>query len=297
MQETVLLRSPSSSSQRSVHLSDSEANNRRFSLRQSFDAPRGSERVASSCNNYGAQMSLFVVFDKKAGLIRLADSAVIEVELYENSPRDIQSPSSISPRMSFIRESKGYWLPPSLEELPLGYPGQITSKPVYLLTRGKQTQIIPYPIPSPLSSAPPLHVLTWNYTPSHICHRICSPLDEPYFLQVIALGEYGVEVQEVPMSVFTHGKGKGRYDEPVRAEIDIGGDMAYLCRGGQWHEPQRYLSRSDSFMSTSSAASTVRPGRQSSEDVFYATVRKGVEDWRVIWLGGSEKEDTDPTDM
>lgn len=297
VQDTVLLRSPSSSSQRSGHLIDGEAVNRRFSFRQSFDTPRGSERaVASSSNDYGAQMSLFVVFDKKAGLIRLADSAVLEVEPYENSPRDIQSPSGLSPRRSFIRESKGYWLPPSVEELPIGYPGRVTSKPVYILTRGKQTQIVPYPIPSSLSSTPPLHTLTWNYTPSHICHRICSPLDEPYFLQVIALGEYGIEVQEVPMSVFTHGKGKSRCDEPIRAEIDIGGDIAYLCRGGQWHEPQRYLTRSDSFMSYSSA-STVRPGRQSSEDGFYATVRKGAEDWRVIWLGGTEKEDTDSTDM
>ena len=34
---------------------------------------------------YPTQLSLFVIFEKKAGLIRIADSAVGEVELYEES--------------------------------------------------------------------------------------------------------------------------------------------------------------------------------------------------------------------
>ncbi|OCB87544.1 hypothetical protein A7U60_g5449 [Sanghuangporus baumii] len=298
-QETVILRSPSDSSQRSqkssLYSPDADSINKRFSsLRQSLDITRDRPLSLSPVPDYGAQLSLFVVFDKKAGLIRLADASVGEVELNDDSPRDsLLSPVGHSPRRSFIRESKGLWLPPTYEELPLTYANDLCVRPVYVLTRGKQTHIIPAPMPTPLSTCQPLYVLTWQHTPTQLRHRVCSPLDDPAFLQVIGFGEYGVEVQEIPLSAFTKGKGKGRAQDPVRAAMDLGGDVSFLFRGGQWHEPRRFLSRSASFMSCSSGTSTVHTGglRKSAEDGFYASCRKGLEDWRVFWLGGEEKDD------
>ncbi|EJD01378.1 uncharacterized protein FOMMEDRAFT_111155 [Fomitiporia mediterranea MF3/22] len=304
--ETIVLRSVSASSQqsqKSAYSPDNVDGSRRFSsVRQSLDYPRerNPPRSPSPLPDYGAQLSLFVVFDKKAGLIRLADAAVGEVELNDDSPKDLFSPIGTSPRRSFIREHKGIWLPPTLEELPLASSEGVSVKPVYILTRGKQTHVIPSPIPTPLSNCPPLYAVTWQQAPSQVCHRICSPLDDPAFLQIIGFGEYGIEVHEIPLSVFSKGKskGKGRAEEPVHAQIDIGGDVAFLFRGGQWHEPRRFLARADSFMSTSTA-STVRPGglRKSAEDGFYASCRKGLEDWRVFWLGGEERDDYGPSDI
>ncbi|KAI5123406.1 hypothetical protein M0805_006112 [Coniferiporia weirii] len=293
VQETVVLRSPSNSSQRSNFPGDSDYNNRRFSVRQSLDVSRDRERSTSSAPDYGAQLSLFVVFDKKAGLIRLSDSAVGEVELCDDSPKDLYSPLGNSPRKSFIREQKGYWLPPTYEELPVGSAGQINILPVYLLTRGKQTHVVSCPLLTPLSTCPPLVVLTWKYTPSQVRHRICAPRGEPDFLQVIGFGDDGVEVQEVPLSMFAKGKGKARGTEPIRAHMDVGGDVGFLCRGGQWHKPSRFLSRVDSFMSYSTA-STAHPDRRDDENGFYAWLRRDLEDWRLFWVGGLEKGSVEP---
>ncbi|KAH8118401.1 hypothetical protein DFH11DRAFT_1567213 [Phellopilus nigrolimitatus] len=296
-QETVV-RSPSSSSQRSID----ESPSRRFSFRPSLDVTRERatsltpERATSLTPDYGAQLSLFVVFDKKAGLIRLADSCVGEVELYDDSPRDLYSPVGNSPRRSFVREHKGYWLPPTFEQLPVVSLNQVKNKPVYFLTRGKQTHVIPHPIPTPLFSCPPLSVLTWHNPPNQVCHRVCSPPDEPDFLQVIGFGDFGVEVQELPLSVFSKGKGKARGEEPVRAQMDVGGDIGFLCRGGQWDKSHRYLSRADSFMSYSTA-STVQPDKKAAESGFYAWCRKDLEDWRIFWVGGMQKDNVEHSDI
>ncbi len=49
------------------------------------------------------------------------------------------------------KDLKGCWVSPSVEELPIGddaWPNDST-QPVYLLTRGKQTHIMPFPSPLP----------------------------------------------------------------------------------------------------------------------------------------------------
>ncbi|THH11481.1 hypothetical protein EW145_g628 [Phellinidium pouzarii] len=290
VQETVVVRSPSSSSQRSDYGMDNDSGNRRFSIRQSLDVTRERERSASPIPDYGAQLSLFVVFDKKAGLIRLSDSAVGEVELSDDSLKDLYSPLVNSPRKSLMREHKGYWLPPTYEELPIESSGQTSTLPVYLLTRGKQTHVLASPLPASLSNCPPLSVLMWQHLPNQVCHRVCSPLAEPDFLQVIGFGEFGVEVQEIPLSSFSKGKGKSRSLEPIRAKLDIGGDVGFLCKSGQWHKPHRFLSRDDSFMSYNTT-STVRPETRDVENGFYGWLRRDVEDWRLFWIGGMEKDD------
>lgn len=233
-------------------------------------------------------MSLFVVFEKKAGLIRIADSAVGEVELFDESPRDLYSPSSS--RRSFIKEAKGTWIPPSYEELPVNSPE--ATQPVYLLTRGKQTHILSCPMITPLSASPPLAILQWQYPPNQICHRVCTPRDDSDFLQVISFGEYGVEVQEVRLSLFMKGKGKARREEPARTIVDVGVDAGFMCRGGQWDKAHRFLQRAESFMSYSTV-STVQPNSRNPDAGFYGWCRKDAHDWRVFWLGGMDKTEID----
>lgn len=284
VQEAVVLRSLSSSSARSSSVLEDE---RRFNLRSSLDVSREYGRPVSPVRDYGAQLSLFVVFEKKAGLIRLSDSFVGEVELSEDV---ITSPLGGSPRRSFVREQKALWLPPSYEEVLDNSPGQPNTIPIYLLTRGKQTHIVKAPLSIPLSSSPPLTALNWHHQPSHISHRVCSPFREPPYLQVIAFGQYGIEVQEVPLSIICGGKGKSRRAEPVCAQIDIGGDVGFLCRGGQWNKPLSYLLRADSFMSYGTNG-TVR--RNAHEKGFYGWLRRDLEDWRVFWVGDSSYDDID----
>ena len=103
------------------------------------------------------------------------------------------------------------------------------------------------------------------------------------------LRELGVEVQELPLPLYAKGKGRGR--GPSRGQLDVGGDAGYLLRSGLWHKrAQAMLSRQESFMSTDSV-STVQPDRRHPEFGFYGWSRRGLNDWRVFWLGGMEKGD------
>lgn len=274
VQETAVLRSISNSSQRSSIVPEDE---RRFNLRNSLDVPRDHGRPVSPVIDYGAQPSLFVVFEKKAGLIRLNDSFVGEVEL---SDETLTSPIGTSPRRSFVREHKALWLPPIFADIPT----LTGSMPTYLLTRGKQTHIVKAPLSIPLSATPPLAVVNWRNLPSQISHRVCSPYREPPYLQLVGFGQSGIEVQEIPLTYIYGGKGKAKRTEPICAQIDIGGDVGFLCRGGQWNKTLSSLFRSDSFMSYNSSG-TIR--REMDEKGFYGWLRRDLEDWRVFWIGDS----------
>ena len=309
MSETVVLRSVSNSTPSSRH---SQYDQKRYSsARYSLDIQRDAQRRLSVSptppTDYGNQPSLFVVFEKKAGLIRLADSAVGEVELFDENPNGSISPRRAKTSFEAIvmsRDSKGSWMPPSLEELPTssgmpdGGSSQCYYEPdtqrVYLLSRGKQTHILPFPLPTPLNSTPPLSVLTWLSVPQEVCHRVCYPPDEPPFLQVVGLGEFGVEVQEVPLPLSSPSKGKSRERRILRGQLDVGGDAGYLCHSGLWHKRQQALMRSDTIMSMDSM-STFRPQKKDSEMGFYGWCRRGLNDWRVFWIGGME-QDVDPMD-
>ncbi|KAH8096706.1 hypothetical protein BXZ70DRAFT_1032823, partial [Cristinia sonorae] len=274
---------------------------------------------------YPPQLSIFVVFEKKAGLIRIADSAVGEVDLYDDAPHNnlLLSPGSLRGKSrsswdgkGFLKESKAPWIPP----IRIVVPGQSNegwtspSQNMYLLTRGKYSHVLPYPLPANLSSIPPFRTFTWLSPPNNLAARICRP-SRPQtqedgstisgtFLQVIAFGEEGVEVQEIALSSLTvnanKNKGKGRAEEhPLRAVSDIGGDTGFLCTGGHWNhdmaKPQ--FLRSDSTMSNDSVLedlSSVRtPSRLREREGVYGWVRKGAEDWRVFWVGGSGDRPTD----
>ncbi|KAJ3719387.1 hypothetical protein C8R42DRAFT_673692 [Lentinula raphanica] len=263
---------------------------------------------------YGTQLSLFVIFDKKSGWIRLADSAVGEVDLHD----DAQSQSGPSSSSSFTREgssptshrksrmmmdtaSFGKWIAPAICELPMplapsGLSSQATMK-VILLTRGRRTHILPSPLPSNSSLHVPLRVITWKNNPTDIIARIFEGSEPdmdgystPAYLQIISLGELGVEVQEISLpSLLTKGKGRARPDDNLYAEQDTGGDAGFLCTGGHWDRQHTFatnLNRSYSTLSTNTSFSTDSTQLEREKGI-YCWCRKGLEDFRVFWLGGS----------
>ncbi|KAG7447645.1 uncharacterized protein BT62DRAFT_930663 [Guyanagaster necrorhizus] len=263
--------------------------------------------------SYGTHLSIFVVFDKKAGWIRLADSAVGEVELYDDgagSRHSRELNSSINSRRSRhsldVSSALSKWISPVHCEVPLpsssAYP---LTKKILLLTRGKQTHILPCPVPTGAStSCPPLRVIIWKSPPTSVTPRICSNIDPPSkFLQLIALGEDGVEVQEMSVSFLSKGKGKAPVDDIIYGQDDIGGDTGFLCVGGHWDQPlyppYQPLNRSASNASDISAESVNSIeseellAKMKMEQGLYGWCRKGLEDWRVFWLGGSIADDDD----
>lgn len=288
--------------------------------------PRNSS--ASTNFNYGTHLSLFVIFDKKAGWIRLADSAVGEFFLSEDDgppptlqPRDtfsstlsqstIRSRSRLS---SEIRETGAKWVPPVRCELPLpGYPGG--TREVYCLSRGKRTHILPCPLPVRSQSQPPLHVVYWKTAPKYVAPRVClppltsmvSPLSpnncKPPLFQLIAFGENGIEIQELSLSFLdttSKGKAKATSVEVSWAEEDLGGDTGFLAPGGNWDLTERLygqgLERGYSAMSASSGYSfasaeteDIAEGLKAQAGV-YGWCRKGFADWRVFWVGGSHSD-------
>jgi hypothetical protein len=259
--------------------------------------------------SYGTHLSLFVVFDKKAGWIRLADSVVGEVELGEDGgpqplgllhSRDTfsstMSAASVRQRsrLSFdIRESVAKWIMPVRCELPIpGQPG--LTQPVHILTRGKRTHVIPCPLPTQTSASPPLHAVFWKSHPKSVSPRvILSENDHQQpLLQLVAFSENGIEVQEMGVS-FMSIKGKGRAfpDELIRAEEDLGGDVGFLSVGGNWDRLEQVLSRQQG--PTPSAASVFSDmdstdvlERLKKEEGIYGWCRKGLHDWRIFWVGG-----------
>ena len=263
--------------------------------------------------SYGTHLSLFVVFDKKAGLIRLADSAVGEVELGEDGgpqpPGLLYSRDTISStmssasirqrsRLSFdIRESAAKWIVPIRCELPVpGQPG--LTQPVYILTRGKRTHVVPCPLPTQTSASPPLHAVFWKSHPKFVSPRVILSANDHQqpLLQLVAFGENGMEVQEMGVS-FMSIKGKGRAfpDELVRAEEDLGGDVGFLSLGGNWDRLEQVLSwqqgpmpsAASVFSADSEMDSTDVLERLKTEEGIYGWCRKGLQDWRIFWVGGN----------
>ncbi|KAL0950093.1 hypothetical protein HGRIS_010094 [Hohenbuehelia grisea] len=308
--------------------------------RASSQLPNGGQSTLT----YDNQLSLFVIFDKKAGWIRLADAAVGEMELYDDgtmSSSSVRSRDSLLSSPSIRRpwsnnegifSSSAKWILPTRCELPLptAQPGHWPTQSVYLFTRGRQTQILPCPLPvGSAAGAPPLRTLTWRGPPSNVTPRVSNPAalgfdDIQPCLQLVAMGEYGLEVQEISLSFLTAGKGKGKgkasapQQDVVWAEDDTTGETGFLCTGGHWDHPRFFdafsglsygigpgyqqpgaaaLARS---YSASSAMTGVSFESLASEDVaqrmkqdegIYGWCKKGLEDYRVFWVGGSLMED------
>lgn len=285
--------------------------------------------VSSATANirYSNQLSLFLLFEKKAGIIRISDASVGDVELSDDGPPlSFSAGASLTPNASisssasrrnrsswdgfgFIKE-KPTWTLPTQVEL-----STMPSTSVYLLTRSKRTHIVPSPLPADLANTPPFRTLTWASAPKYVEARVCRPYaheqeDHPPFLQLIAFGEDGIEVQEINLNQLTvrRGKGKDVAPTPVHAVSDIlGGETAPLCVGGLWHRPgypdQTDLYRTDSVMSYMSASSCDSNDTEElaakfmSERGIYGWVQKGHSDWRVFWVGGTGRGDAEPDSL
>ena len=269
-----------------------------------------STSMARSTIRYSSQLGIFVIFDKKAGVIRIADSSVSEVELPQDGfplPEREASITSMSSstssrrsRLTEIGNMKGPWILPTRIELP-GVHQSTLPRMVYFLTRGKQTHLFSSPLPANITSSAPLHSVRWDTQPTGVTPRICpSPGDQnPPLLQLVALGDDGIEVQEISLSFLNRGKGKGRAEEPIRVSADINGNTGFLCTGGHWHRPgyPNTLSRSLSVVADASAPSSFDSleteeivAKMQQEQGIYGWSHVGVGDWRVFWVGGPGAE-------
>ncbi|KAF8838617.1 hypothetical protein BDN67DRAFT_971241 [Paxillus ammoniavirescens] len=290
-----------------------------------------SSLAAPSNLTYSAQMVIFIVFEKKAGLIRIADAAVTEVELYDTgggssllgggsflvAKDSLSVGGSLGSRRSrasidfmAFREGKGSWVLPTLVDLPATQlpTGDVSpAKAVYVLTRGKQSHIVSAPLPPTIQSTPPIYTLTWSSPPSSVSPRVCVPSlprsprsnQTPPFLQLIGMGEDGIEVLEIPLTTLWNRKGKGKgapLADPRRVQSFIG-ETGFLANGGHWHHlasvaaPQ--LERTDSTASAisfDSVESEEATSRLRAEAGVYGWLRKDVEDWRVFWVGGDARD-------
>lgn len=293
-------RSSSDAAPRSQH-GHGHSNNHRHS-KPLYGSIGHAPNVHVSPSNYSHQLSLFVVFEKKAGLIRIADSAVGEVDLFDEAgaiSHPLLSPLSTSSMgrrsrsswdgKAFQRESRAAWISPVKLDLPMGSSSRPTfAQSMYILTRGKQSHFVAYPLPASITFTPPYRVVRWSSPPTSIATRICHPSDgTPSFLQILGFGDDGVEVQEVLLSSLSERKfkGKGRPDEILEAQGDVGGSCGYLCVGGHWNKHSTAVPRFSSSDSIDSEETLI--SRMAAEQGMYAWVRKGLEDWRIFWVGGS----------
>lgn len=247
-----------------------------------------------------------MIFDKKASWIRLADAAVGEIDLYDDGTipyvRDsAQSSSRRSIRMSLVDHgpNHGKWIPPVQQEIPMPpsdrHPNGWAKK-VIILSRGRVSHILPSPLPA--GGCQPLCVVSWKYSPTTVSARIHFPSQQRTsslagcFLQLVALGEDGLEVQELPLSSFGKGKGKSRDEEPIRAELDLTGSAGFLCTGGIWGfldqrgDLQRSFSVASSFQTFDSSETEDMQTRLKRQEGIYLYCSRGMEDYRVLWVGG-----------
>ena len=94
-------------------------------------------------------------------------------------------------------------------------------------------------------------------------------------------------------------KGKGRAQEPIKAQADTGGTSGLLATGGHWDQPfYPGLSRSYSTSSYSSydSEATAGNGYYHGREGIYGWVQRGAEDWRVFWLGDANSSLDDDFD-
>ena len=276
--------------------------------------------VGNAAPFYPHQLSLFVIFEKKAGLIRIADAAVGEVDFFDDGASSLghltpSGSTSSLPRRSraswdgrgFVKDTKAAWIAPCKVDFFEPDLRRTLSQSMYILTRGKQSHILPHPLPANLPFVPPYRVLVWSTTPSYVAARVNRPLDgSPPLIHIIAFCEDGIEVQELPLSRLSQRHVKTREDEPIRVQADVGGiETGYLIQGGYWHKPigSEFIFRRTPrrTYADTDEESDLSPEElvdaMHAEQGIYGWVCKGNEDWRIIWLGGPREEDQDEDDM
>jgi hypothetical protein len=310
------------------------------------------------------QLSLFVVFEKKVGLIRIVNSAVGEVAFFEEpnplssrdslacSPSFSPSPSSLAPGglnslpgrrsrtsldgFGLAKDSnRGAWtLPAKLDfSIPISTPStasvatpvdawdaETQPQSVYLVSRGKQSFALRCPLPADMHATVPLQTFHWRSPPTFVVSRV---IDVDYgggggessgttttatatttrrcrVLQLTAFGEDGLEIQETLLSsLFGKERSRNVAEEPVVASEVVLGETGFLTRGGHWHRPydapldlsRSYSMRSGVSVDTMATAEVV--SQLETSQGTYGWQRKGLEDWRVFWIGGTGETDDD----
>jgi len=178
-----------------------------------------------------------------------------------------------------------------------------TTRDVIFLTRERKTHIFPWPLPSNYATYPSLAIIPWKSSPRHISPRLCERnlTDAPPFLQLVAFGEDGLEVQEISLNFMSRGKGKGKmtYEEVVRAEDDVIGECGFLATGGHWDQINRLMDSSSPTTRMESTSSNTSSGSCDSVDTLvmvswrrrqeglYGWWKKSGGDFRIFWVGGS----------
>jgi hypothetical protein len=305
-----------------------ERPNSRQSLEVSAQTSPRTRRISTPGDqSYGSQLSMFVIFEKKVGLIRISDSSVSEIELWDDggaplSPTHTSSLpthlsgshlSSASIRRSIqalTRDVKGQWLP--LTKINIPHPplanntsNQLPSfKSIILMSRGKQTHLLHSPLPMPLTSNPPLRIIRWHTTPRQVAARLSSGGGQEIKLQLLAFGDMGVEVVEMgidklfrpPDVQVSPSKGKEKAkaisipsENVSRAFWDSSDETGYLAHGGFWDQ-----------LDITSGVPEPRQQFHNSEGVgshiepgegVYVWSRKGLEDYKVLWFGDDVSTD------
>lgn len=272
---------------------------------------------------YGSQLSMFIIFERKAGLIRIADSSVGEMELWDDGGRP-PSPSSHPRRslstLAFGKDTKGQWLPLAHVEVPIPPPPPSTPdenalpaprlKVLVLLSRGRQTHILPSPLPIPLASFVPLKIIYWNMQPTQVTARVSfDPRIRQPRLQVVGFGDMGIEVAEFSLDfIFTNrqidalvgkGKGKGKSllvstDPVVKARWDTPDTTGYLSNGGVWHLLGLAQNGKPVFKDPPPTGGLDPTLVRGLSQGIYGWSKKGLEDYRVFWLGDAAEQTVIP---
>ena len=319
------------------------------------------------------QLSLFVVFEKKVGLIRIVNSAVGEVAFFEESTtltaRDSLSISPSSPLTSSSSSTltpgglaslpgrrsrtsldgfglakdnnRGAWTLPTKLDLPdPTTPSTATAvdawdaepqTSIYIVTRGKQSFALRCPLPANMHATVPLLTFHWRSPPSFVMPRVVdieyggrgpvasagddgrsiseysvssATITVPQrcrMLQLTAFNEDGLEIQEIPLSSLFRAERSRVVEEgvPVVLSEVVLGETGFLTRGGHWDRPydapvdlsRSYTVRSGVSVNTMATEEVV--SRLESNQGTYGWQRRGLEDWRVFWIGGMGETDDD----
>ena len=234
----------------------------------SFDDRRNPEMGGEAC--------LFIIFDKQAGWLRLADSAV-----------GVMTLAPVGGLPPPIEDPKSKWVLPVRFELPI--PGQMNEKRfVYILTRGFRTHIVSYPSPP----SPPLAAIFWNSAPTFVSPRLVRPKDNlpnalP-LLQLVGFSSSGIEIQEMGLSFLDNSHGTVFPTDIKQTKVTFEGEVEFLAVGRHWSTLGKNIFQQSSY---EPSGSDNNASSQEGSMGIYGWCHHGPNDGRVFWIGGDAWDD------
>jgi len=242
--------------------------------------PASSQESPEHLRRDASEPYLFIIFDKQAGWLRLADSTV-----------GVMTLAAVGGLPPPIEDPKSKWALPVRFELPI--PGQMNEKQfVYILTRGFRTHIVSYPSPP----SPPLAAVFWNFTPTFVSPRLVRPKDNlpnalP-LLQLVAFSSSGIEIQEMGLSFLDNNRASVFPTDIKRTKV-FEGEVEFLAVGRHWETPEEKPSLQ------SSSGPSGEPVSDTDNDTSSQGGSMGIYGWcyhspsngRVFWIGGNAWDD------